>query len=171
MSWRILLPEIEVPATVQVVIAARIDRLSETDKTLLQTASVIGKDVPLGLLQAIAELPEDELHAALGRLQAAEFLYEAGFYPDINYTFKHALTHEVALGSLLQDRRRALHVRIVETIERSYPDRLGEHADRLARHSFLGQEWTRAATYFRQLVPKRSPFRPTEKLYPALKAR
>ena len=148
------LPVIQVPATVQAVIAARIDRLCATDKTLLQTASVLGKDVPLGLLQAIAEVSEDELHASIGRLQAAEFLYEFGFLPDIEYTFKHALTHEVAYGSLLQDRRRALHVRIVEIIERTCPDRLAEHVDRLAHHAFLGEDWAKAVTYLRQAGAK-----------------
>ena len=148
------LPAIQVPATVQAVIAARIDRLCATDKTLLQTASVLGKDVPLGLLQAIAEVSEDELHAALRRLQAAEFLYEVGFLPDIEYTFKHALTHEVAYSSLLQDRRRALHVRIVETIERTYPDRLAEHVERLAHHAFLGEDWAKAVTYLQQAGAK-----------------
>jgi class 3 adenylate cyclase/tetratricopeptide (TPR) repeat protein len=148
------LPAIQVPATVQAVIAARIDRLCATDKALLQTASVLGKDVPLGLLQAIAEVAEDELHAAIGRLQAAEFLYKFGFLPDIEYTFKHALTHEVAYGSLLQDRRRALHVRIVETIERTYPDRLAEHVDRLAHHAFLGDDWAKAVIYLQQAGAK-----------------
>ena len=148
------LPAIQVPATVQAVIAARIDRLCAADKALLQTASVVGKDVPLGLLQAIAELAEDELHAAIGRLQAAEFLYEAGIFPDLEYTFKHALTHDVAYGSLLQDRRRALHVRIVETIERTYADRLAEHVDRLAHHAFLGEDWAKAVTYLRQAGAK-----------------
>jgi len=148
------LPAIQVPATVQAVIAARIDRLCATDKTLLQTASVLGKDVPLGLLQAIAEVAEDELHAGIGRLQAAEFLYEAGFLPDIEYTFKHALTHEVTYGSLLQDRRRALHVRIVETVERTYPDRLAEHVERLAHHAFLGKDWAKAVTYLQQAGTK-----------------
>jgi class 3 adenylate cyclase/tetratricopeptide (TPR) repeat protein len=147
-------PTIQVPATVQAVIAARIDRLCAADKALLQTASVLGKDVPLGLLQAIAEVAEDELHAAIGRLQAAEFLYAFGFLPDIDYTFKHALTHEVAYGSLLQDRRRALHVRIVETIERTYPDRLVEHVDRLAHHAFLGEDWAKAVTYLQQAGAK-----------------
>ena len=148
------LPAVQVPATVQAVIAARIDRLGAADKALLQTASVVGKDVPLGLLQAIAEFTEDELYAAIGRLQAAEFLYEAGIFPDIEYTFKHALTHEVAYGSLLQDRRRALHVRIVETIERIYAGRLAEHFDRLAHHAFLGKHWTKAVTYLRQAGAK-----------------
>jgi len=148
------LPAIEVPATVQAVIAARIDRLCATDKALLQTASVLGKDVPLGLLQAIADVGADELHAAIGRLQAAEFLYEFGFLPGIEYTFKHALTHEVAYGTLLQDRRRALHVRIVETIERTYPDRLAEHVERLAHHAFLGENWAKALTYLQQAGAK-----------------
>jgi class 3 adenylate cyclase/tetratricopeptide (TPR) repeat protein len=147
-------PAIQVPATVQAVIAARIDRLSATDKALLQTASVLGKDVPLTLLQAIAEIAEDELRAAVGRLQAAEFLYEAGLFPDIEYIFKHALTHEVAYGSLLQDRRCALHVRIVETLERTYPDRLAEHVDRLAHHAFLGKDWAKAVTYLQQAGAK-----------------
>jgi class 3 adenylate cyclase/tetratricopeptide (TPR) repeat protein len=148
------LPAIQVPETVQAVIAARIDRLCATDKALLQTASVFGKDVPFGLLQAIAEIAEDELHAAIGRLRAAEFLHEFEFLPDVQYTFKHALTHEVAYGSLLQDRRRALHVRIVEIIERIYPERLAEQIDRLAHHAFLGADWAKAVTYLQQAGAK-----------------
>ena len=91
---------IEVPATVQVILAARIDRLSADDKELLQTASVIGKDVPFVLLRAVAELPEDTVRRGLADLQTAEFLYETQLFPDPEYTFKHALTHEVAYGSL-----------------------------------------------------------------------
>ena len=148
------LPAIQVPATVQAVLAARIDRLSPADKALLQTASVVGKDVPLSLLQAIAELAEDELHAAIGRLQAAEFLYEAGIFPDLEYTFKHAVTHDVAYGSLLQDRRRVLHGRIVQAIERAYPDRLAEHIERLAHHAFKAETWEKAVTFLRQAGAK-----------------
>src|SRR5262249_59975440 len=102
------------PATVQAMLAARIDRLAPGDKALLQTASVIGKDVPFALLQATAAATEDELRGAISRLQAAEFLYETRLFPDLEYTFKHALTHEVAYGSLLQDRRRRLHGEIVD---------------------------------------------------------
>ena len=102
-----------VPATVHALLAARIDRLSPGEKRLLQSAAVIGKDVPYVLLQAIADLPEDELRRELGQLQAAEFVYETRLFPDLEYTFKHALTHEVAYGSILQERRRALHARIV----------------------------------------------------------
>src|SRR5262249_40666409 len=116
-----------IPRTAQTILAARIDRLPPVDKRLLQAASVIGKDVPFALLHAIAESPEDELRAALTRLQAAEFLYEKNLFPDHEYTFKHALTHEVAYGSVLQDRRRGIHARIVDAIERLHHDRLAEH--------------------------------------------
>ena len=144
------LPGVQVPATVQAVLAARIDRLRPEDKTLLQTASVIGKDVPLPLLRAIVEPTTADLDAAIGRLQGAEFLYEASLFPDPEYTFKHALTHDVAYGSLLQDRRRALHARIMATIERLYADRLAEHVERLAHHAFRGDLWEKAVTYLRQ---------------------
>ncbi len=141
---------IEVPATVQVILAARIDRLPAEDKQLLQTASVIGKDVPLVLLHAVAELAEDAVHRGLTHLQAAEFLYETRLFPDPEYTFKHALTHEVTYGTLLQERRKALHARIVGAIERSYPDRLTEHVERLAHHAVRGEMWEQAVTYLCQ---------------------
>jgi class 3 adenylate cyclase/tetratricopeptide (TPR) repeat protein len=145
---------IEVPATVQVILTARIDRLPADDKQLLQTASVIGKDVPFVLLQAIAEVTEDAVHRGLTHLQAAEFLYETRLFPDPEYTFKHALTHEVTYGTLLQDRRKALHARIVGAIERSYPDRLSEHVERLAHHAVRGEMWEQAVTYLRQAGAK-----------------
>ena len=135
---------IQVPATVQAILAARIDRLAPEDKRLLQVAAVIGKDVPFALLQAIAELPEEALRRGLDHLQAAEFLYETGLFPDLEYTFKHALTHEVAYGSLLQERRRELHARIVEAIETLYRDRLGEQVERLAHHAVRGELWEKA---------------------------
>src|SRR5262245_35476235 len=99
------LPTIQVPATVQAVLAARIDRLPPEEKHLLQTAAVIGTEVSCALLRAIADLPEDSLHRGLAHLQAAEFLYETRLFPEPEYTFKHALTHEVAYGSLLLERR------------------------------------------------------------------
>jgi tetratricopeptide (TPR) repeat protein len=145
---------IQVPATVQAVLAARMDRLPAEDKILLQTAAVIGKDVPLPLLQAIAELPEEALRGALTHLQAAEFLYEASLFPELEYTFKHALTQEVAYGSLLQERRRALHARIVEAIERLYPKRMDEQVERLAYHALRGEGWGKALAYFRQAGAK-----------------
>ena len=110
-------PTIQVPATVQAVLAARIDRLPPEEKRLLQTAAVIGTEVPLSLLQAIAELPEDALRRGLAHLQTAEFLYERSLFPELEYIFKHALTHEVAYSNLLQERRRVLHARIIDAIE------------------------------------------------------
>jgi class 3 adenylate cyclase len=92
---------LNIPATVQNILAARIDRLVHEDKRLLQAASVVGKDVPYSLLQAIADADETALRAGLTRLQAAEFLYEVELFPEAEYTFKHALTHEVAYGGLL----------------------------------------------------------------------
>src|SRR5262249_56820433 len=118
------LPTIQVPATVQAILAARIDRLPAEDKRLLQTAAVVGTEVSLALLQAIADVTEEALHHGLARLQAAEFLYEVSLFPERAYTFKHALTHEVAYGSLLQERRRGLHARLVESLAALSPDRL-----------------------------------------------
>src|SRR5215471_17571346 len=140
----------QIPATAQAILAARIDRLPPEDKRLLQAASVIGKDVPFTLLLAVADLPEDDLRRGLMHLQAAEFLYETSLFPDLEYTFKHALTHEVVYASVLQDRRRALHVRIVEAIERLYPERLTEQIERLAHHAVRGDLRERAVGYLRQ---------------------
>src|SRR5713101_1482361 len=140
---------LQVPPTVQTMLAARIDRLSPEDKRLLQVASVVGKDVPVALLQAIAELPDEALRRGLDRLQAAEFLYESGLFPDLEYTFKHALTHDVTYGGLLHERRRELHARIVGAIEELYRNRPMEQVDRLAHHAFRGEEWDKALTYCR----------------------
>jgi tetratricopeptide (TPR) repeat protein len=144
----------QIPATAQAILAARIDRLPPEDKRLLQAASIIGKDVPFALLQAIAEVSEDSLHLGLTHLQGAEFLYEASLFPDLEYTFKHALTHEVAYGSVLQERRRTLHAQIVEAIERLYPDRLSEHVERLVHHAIRAEQWEKALPYCRQAGAK-----------------
>ncbi len=140
----------QIPATAQAILAARIDRLAAENKRLLQAASVIGKNVPFALLHAVADMPEDSLRQRLSDLQAAEFLYETSLWPDIEYTFKHALTHEVAYGNVLQERRRALHARIVEALERLHENRLGEHVEALAHHAFLGELWDKAVRYLRQ---------------------
>ena len=144
------LPRIQVPATVHAVLGARIDRLPSAERSLLQSAAVIGRDVPLPLLQAIAEQPEAALHRGLAHLQAAEFLYETRLFPDREYAFKHALTHEVAYGSLPQERRRALHAHIVEALEAFAGDRVAEHVERLAYHAVQGEVWDKAAAYCRQ---------------------
>ena len=148
------LDRLQVPATVQAVLTARIDRLALEDKHLLQCAAVLGTDVPLSLLQAIAEVPEAVLHGGLGHLQAAEFLYETRLFPDHEYTFKHALTHQVAYETLLQERRRALHARIVEALEALAGDRVAEQVERLAHHALRGEVWDKALAYGRQAGEK-----------------
>jgi class 3 adenylate cyclase/tetratricopeptide (TPR) repeat protein len=153
------LASIRVPATVQAVLAARMDRLPPEEKHLLQTAAVIGHEVSLPLLQAIADLPEAVLHRGLAQLQAAEFLYETRLFPERELMFKHALTHEVAYGSLLQERRRTLHARLVEAIEGLAGDRIAEVAsgrnpdqvEHLAHHALRGEVWDKAVAYCQQV--------------------
>jgi class 3 adenylate cyclase/tetratricopeptide (TPR) repeat protein len=145
---------VQVPATVQAVLAARIDRLSPHHKRLLQAAAVIGHDVPFVLLRGIAELGPSDLRRGLSELQRNEFLYETSHFPEVEYRFKHTLTHEVAYGSLLHERRRVLHARIVQLIERLYPGRLNEQVDRLAHHAMRAEVWTTALVYLRQAGEK-----------------
>jgi class 3 adenylate cyclase/tetratricopeptide (TPR) repeat protein len=148
------LASIQVPATVQAVLAARIDRLPPEEKALLQTAAVIGPEVPLALLEAVAEVPESSLRLGFTHLQAAEFLYETRLFPEHEYTFKHALTQQVAYETLLQERRRALHARIVEALEALAGDRVAEQVERLAHHALRGEVWEKALTYCRQAGEK-----------------
>jgi class 3 adenylate cyclase/tetratricopeptide (TPR) repeat protein len=138
---------VEVPPSLRALIAARIDRLTPGDKQLLQSAAVIGKDVPAVLLASVADRSPDELRMILASLQKSEFLYERSLFPDVEYTFKHALTHEVAYGSLLKDQRRVLHGRIVDAISALYRDRLVEHVERLAHHARQSERWIAAAGY------------------------
>src|SRR5215813_9674153 len=155
-AYRLAQPieSLQVPATVQAILAARIDRLPPEDKRLLQTAAVIGTEVPWPLLQAIADIAEAALYHSLGELQAAEFLYETSLFPERAYTFKHALTHEVAYGSLLHERRRVLHARIVEALEALVGDRWDDQVERLAQHALRGEVWEKALAYGRQAGDK-----------------
>jgi tetratricopeptide (TPR) repeat protein len=155
-GYRLVQPvdTIRVPATVQAILASRIDRLPTAEKRLLETAAVIGKDFAFSLLAAIADKPEEELRDGLHQLQVDEFIYETNLFPDLEYTFKHALTHEVAYGSLLQDRRRTLHSQIVKAIEALYPNRLIEHVERLGQHAYRGEQWEKAVQYLRQAGAK-----------------
>jgi class 3 adenylate cyclase/tetratricopeptide (TPR) repeat protein len=143
-----------VPETVHAVLAARIDRLPAEVKHLVQTAAVLGNTVSVPLLRAIAEVPEEILQRGLAHLQAVEFLYETRVVPELTYTFKHALTREVAYSSFLQDQRRALHARIVDALETLYADRLGEQIERLADHAFRGELWDKALAYYWQAGTK-----------------
>ena len=145
---------IRVPATVQAILAARIDRLSADDKRLLQSAAVIGRQFSQPLLEAIVGDHHGDLDGGVARLQSLEFLYETNLFPEIEYTFKHVLTQEVAYDSLLQDRRRALHERILGAIEVLAGDQLSREVDRLAHHAFRGEVWDKAVRYSRQAGDK-----------------
>ena len=142
------------PDTIEAVLAARLDSLPPEAKRLVQIAAVIGPEVPVPLLQTIAELSEEALQRGLAHLQATEFLYETRLFPDPVYTFKHALTHEVAYGSLLQERRRVLHACIVETLEALAGDQVAEQVERLAHHALRGEVWDKALTYCQQAGEK-----------------
>jgi len=144
------LSAIQVPVTVQAILAARIDRLSPDDKRVLQCAAAIGKDMSFPLLQAVVQLPEADLRQSLAQLQTAEFLYERSLFPELEYTFKHALTQEVAYSTLLLGRRRELHARIVETIETLPAERIADEIEHLSHHAFRGELWEKAVSYLRR---------------------
>ncbi|MBI3798654.1 MAG: AAA family ATPase [Deltaproteobacteria bacterium] len=130
-----LLPtDLHIPTTVQGVLAARIDRLAPDEKALFQQLAVIGREFPLSLVRQVVAQPEDELYRVLSSLQHKEFLYEQPAFPEMEYLFKHALTQEVAYGTVLQERRKALHEKTAQAIEQLFQDRLDEHYSDLAHH-------------------------------------
>jgi len=151
-AYRLVTPieKLAVPATVQAVLAARIDRLPEREKRLLQTASVIGKDFPEPLLAEVAELPAGELKASLAALHRAEFIHEQALYPVVEYSFKHPLTQDVALGSQLKERRRQVHAAVAQAIEQQHPEHLDERAPLLAHHWEESGEALSAARWHRR---------------------
>jgi tetratricopeptide (TPR) repeat protein len=128
------LPQIRVPTTVQAVLASRIDRLAPSDKDVLQTLAVLGREFPLGLVRNVLRIPTEELDLLLSRLQLGEFIYEQPAFPEVEYAFKHALTQEVAYNSVLSDRRKLLHGRAGAAMEALYANRLEDHLSELARH-------------------------------------
>ncbi len=141
------LADIKIPSTVQGVLSSRIDRLPPEEKELLQTLAVIGKEFPFSLLTQVVDKPEDKLHGLLSHLQAAEFIYEQPAFPEVEYTFKHALTQEVAYNSVLQGRRRSLHERTAQAIEALYHTRLEDHYGDLAHHYSRSGNTEKAVEY------------------------
>jgi class 3 adenylate cyclase/tetratricopeptide (TPR) repeat protein len=139
-----------VPATVQGVVASRIDNLPPAEKYLLQCASVIGRDVSLDLLEALGDLPAADLSAALRHLQGSEFLLERATARQSQLSFKHSLTQEVAYRSLLHEQARRLHAATLAAIERLYADRLPMHLEALVHHALRGEVWPKAVDYLRQ---------------------
>jgi class 3 adenylate cyclase/tetratricopeptide (TPR) repeat protein len=135
-AYRLTTPvgRIAVPGTVQTLLAARIDRLAEREKQVLQTASVLGKTFPEAALVRVVELPEPDLRAALETLKAGEFLYETSLYPELEFAFKHPLTQEVAYATQLQERRQRIHASVARTLAELDAERLDERAALLAHH-------------------------------------
>ena len=155
------LSEVSVPDTMQGIIMARLDRLSEDGKRTVQLAAVIGRQFPVRLLARVAGL-SDRLAGLLRELQAVEIIYEQGLVPEPAYIFKHAVIQDVAYNSLLIQRRKALHRAVGEAIEVLYQDRLAEHYAELAHHFTQGEVWEKALPYCRQAGAKaveRSAFR------------
>jgi adenylate cyclase len=148
-AYRLVTPveKLAVPGSVHSVLAARIDRLSEREKHVLQTAAVIGKEFAEPILEAVADLPSRALAEALGVLSAAEFIYEEALYPVAQYAFKHPLTRDVALASQLHDRRRGTHENVARAIEEAYADKLGERAALIAHHWEEADEALQAARW------------------------
>ncbi|WP_043285869.1 adenylate/guanylate cyclase domain-containing protein [Paraburkholderia oxyphila] len=142
---------LHIPTTVQGVLAARIDRLPVAEKDLLQTLAVIGKEFPFSLIQRLCDDPvartEDHLRQLLAHLEAAEFIYERPAFPEVEYSFKHALTQEVAGHSLLKERRSALHERTAQAIETLFPTRIADYCSELAHHYGLSGNIPKAVEY------------------------
>jgi adenylate cyclase len=160
--YRLVTPveELAVPATVQSVLSARIDRLVEREKQVLQTASVIGKEFEEPILEAVSQLNARDLQHALAELKNAEFLYEQALYPVAEYAFKHPLTQEVAYNSQLTERRRGIHAAVAGAIERADPDKIDQRAALLAHHceqagdALAAARWyARAAEWVRRSDP------------------
>ena len=141
------LTEIHVPPTVHGILASRIDALPASEKDLLQTLAVIGKNIPLNLVKHITASPDDRLEPVLKGLRAAEFIYEQPASRETQYTFKHALTQEVAYNSVLMERRRLLHECTGEAIEALFKDRIDDHLAELAHHYSRSANTRKAVEY------------------------
>jgi class 3 adenylate cyclase/tetratricopeptide (TPR) repeat protein len=148
-ALRTELHAVEMPVTVQAILAARVDRLPPAQKQLLQCASVLGKELHHDLLRDVSGLRADQVRTQLAHLQAAGFLEAHEALPD-TWTFKHALTHEVVYRGLLLDHRRALHARVVEAIEQRHAPRSNEQVEQLAAHALRAERWDKAARYARE---------------------
>jgi class 3 adenylate cyclase/tetratricopeptide (TPR) repeat protein len=140
--------DLQVPDTIQGIIAARMDRLEESLKRIMQIASVIGREFAFRILQAILEIKED-LKSNLLNLQGLEFIYEKRLFPELEYIFKHALTQEVAYNSLLLKRRKEIHEKTGQAIEELYPERLEEFYEMLAYHYSKSDNLDKACHYLK----------------------
>src|SRR5262249_30645258 len=138
--------EMGVPDTIQGIIMARLDRLGEDGKRMVQLASVIGRQFLVRLLDRIAD-GRGQPDRLLQELNALEIVYEQGLLPEPSYIFKHAVIQDVAYQSLLVQRRKELHRAVGSAIEELYPDRLPEHYEGLAHHFWQAEAWAKALEY------------------------
>jgi class 3 adenylate cyclase/tetratricopeptide (TPR) repeat protein len=143
-----------IPSTIQDMIMAKVDRLPDQTKTILQTGSVIEREFPHALIQKAANLPEPELLTHLSTLKDAELLYERGIYPQTSYIFRHALTREVVYNSILTRRRKDLHHLIGESIEKLGQGDLADHWEVLFDHFFQSEDYAKAADYAKRAARK-----------------
>jgi predicted ATPase len=141
------LDTLKIPPTVQGILASRIDRLPAAEKEMLQTLAVISSEFPIALAREVIKKPEDELTGMLDALQLAEFIYEQPTTGAVEYTFKHALTRDVAYGLLLIERRKQLHQRAGAAIESLFLEHLDDHVNDLAHHFIQSGNATKAVRY------------------------
>jgi predicted ATPase len=141
------LNELKIPATVQAILAARIDRLPANEKDLLQTLAVIGREFPLGLIRRVVQVSDAELDRILSDLQLAEFIYEQPALPEVEYIFKHALTQQVAYNSLLIERRKLSHEHTGQALESMFAGQLDDHLGDLAHHYSRSDNVAKAVEY------------------------
>ena len=149
VGWVVTQPTLtlQLPPTVQGILAARIDRLAPDEKALLQQLSVIGREFPLSLVRQVITQPETELYRLLASLQRKEFLYEQPAFPEVEYLFKHALTQEVAYNSVLIERRKTLHLQTAQAIEQIFHSQLEDYYSVLAHHYSKSGQTEKAMNY------------------------
>jgi class 3 adenylate cyclase/tetratricopeptide (TPR) repeat protein len=135
--------ELDVPASLQDVVLARISRLEREAREALQLASVIGREFTRRILDRIAGMP-GRLDAHLADLESLELIRQHSWFPELAYLFKHAVVHDVTYSTLLEERRRALHRVVALATEELYADALGEHCESLARHWLAAGDEERA---------------------------
>jgi class 3 adenylate cyclase/tetratricopeptide (TPR) repeat protein len=140
---------LRIPGTVRAVISTRIDRLPPRDKRVLQSAAVIGETVTLPILGLVENLSERELREAIGTLIRAELIYETQYFPEVEYSFRHALTHDVAYGSMLREPRQAIHAKVLRAIETHFGERAEDFAERQVHHAREGKVWDKVVRYGR----------------------
>jgi predicted ATPase len=138
---------IAIPPIIQDVIMARVDRLSEIAKEIIQIGSIVGREFSYELIRAVSGSIEDELNSVLSELQESELIFEIGMVPHSVYAFKHSLTREAIYNSILQGKKRELHIRIGRAIEKIYADNLKQHFGILAQHYIIAAENFKAAEY------------------------